>query len=72
MLLAASAFLAAPSIRTYACVPAFKLQPCLQIHAAVCNLSNLPVADRMLEKAHGLQQERLRLLHGNFSPEHAT
>eukprot|EP00775_Hariotina_reticulata_P012251 gene12251-12388_t len=37
----------------------------------VCS-ERLSSARRMLERAHGLHQERLRLLHGNFSPEHAT
>eukprot|EP00878_Enallax_costatus_P017080 GHUV01017933.1.p1 GENE.GHUV01017933.1~~GHUV01017933.1.p1 ORF type:complete len:343 (+),score=113.63 GHUV01017933.1:474-1502(+) len=36
----------------------------------VCS-ERLSSARRMLERAHGAHQERLRLLHGNFSPEQA-
>ena len=32
----------------------------------------LASARRMLEKAHGVRQERVRQLHGNFSPELTT
>jgi len=37
----------------------------------VCG-ERLASARRMLEKAHGPHQERLRQLHGNFSPELTT
>jgi hypothetical protein len=37
----------------------------------VCG-ERLTSARRMLEKAHGPHQERLRQLHGNFSPELTT